>query len=190
MGGAGAPFARRTMTRKTRRRIDAGLKAKIALATDPLRAFGSVIGKALSPRKVGQGLIRILVLCSKEPQHAIAAQIISRGPDDGTISDFCAEWANSIGHDRNFKLRYCRNSWCGRRESNPYDRSRGILSPLRLPVSPRPQFVEGSAPAPREFLSIWHPSGKQAGALGADFLESERLRKSGRLVSACQSYGK
>jgi hypothetical protein len=28
--------------------------------------------------------------------------------------------------------------WCGRRESNPYGRSRGILSPLRLPVSPRP----------------------------------------------------
>ncbi len=26
-----------------------------------------------------------------------------------------------------------RNLWCGRRESNPYDRSRGILSPLRLP---------------------------------------------------------
>jgi hypothetical protein len=30
-------------------------------AADPLRAFGSVIGKALKPWKVGQGLIPILV---------------------------------------------------------------------------------------------------------------------------------
>src|SRR3546814_12074553 len=29
--------------------------------------------------------------------------------------------------------------WCGRRGSNPYGSLRGILSPLRLPVSPRPR---------------------------------------------------
>jgi hypothetical protein len=44
---------------------------------------------------------------------------------------------------RKFKLRHCRNFWCGRRESNPHDRSRGILSPLRLPVSPRPLGPNG-----------------------------------------------
>jgi hypothetical protein len=30
-------------------------------ATDPLRAFGAVIGKALRPKKEGKGLIPILV---------------------------------------------------------------------------------------------------------------------------------
>ena len=31
------------------------------------------------------------------------------------------------------------SKWCGRRESNPYGSLRGILSPLRLPVPPRPR---------------------------------------------------
>ena len=43
--------------------------------------------------------------------------------------------------------------WCGRRGSNPHDQGRGILSPLRLPVSPRPRCsaillaeADGSSP--------------------------------------------
>src|ERR1700730_2833156 len=42
---------------------------------------------------------------------------------------------------RRFTIQF--RAWCGRRESNPYDRGRGILSPLRLPVSPRPLAAMG-----------------------------------------------
>ena len=34
------------------------------------------------------------------------------------------------------KIRSWHPLWCPGRESNPHDRSRGILSPLRLPISP------------------------------------------------------
>src|ERR1700730_3587784 len=54
-----------------------------------------------------------------------------------------------------------RNLWCGRRESNPYDRSRGILSPLRLPVSPRPLAALGFNGARKgRQVPLWPPHGK------------------------------
>jgi hypothetical protein len=39
--------------------------------------------------------------------------------------------------------------WCGRRGSNPHGKSRGILSPLRLPVSPRPRRLSNIVGAGR-----------------------------------------